>query len=84
MGGAETNYNKQPRLKMIIDILAEVTGKVHVAAAALGVPLGIGLIGLGASQSVGRNPEAATKILVQSILAMAFAEAIIFFAIFLG
>jgi F-type H+-transporting ATPase subunit c len=48
------------------------------------VPLGIGLIGLGASQSVGRNPEAATKILVQSILAMAFAEAIIFFAIFLG
>ena len=26
---------------MIIDILAEVTGKVHVAAAALGVPLGI-------------------------------------------
>jgi F-type H+-transporting ATPase subunit c len=48
------------------------------------VPLGIGLVGFKACESVGRNPEAATKILVQSIIAMAFAEAIIFFAIFLG
>lgn len=75
---------KQPKHKMIIDILAEVSGKIHIAAAALGVPVGIGLIGLGASQSVGRNPEASTKIMVQSILAMALAEAIIFIAIFLG
>mgnify|MGYP001545767648 CR=1 FL=1 len=65
-------------------ILAAVEGKIHVAAAALAVPVGIGLIGLKACESVGRNPEAATKVLVQSIIAMAFAEAIIFFAIFLG
>lgn len=65
-------------------ILAAVEGKIHVAAAALGVPLGIGLIGFKACESVGRNPEASTKVLVQSIIAMAFAEAIIFFAIFLG
>ena len=64
-------------------ILAAVEGKIHVAAAALGVPVSIGLIGLKACESVGRNPEAATKVLVQSIIAMAFAEAIIFFAIFL-
>ena len=37
-----------------------------------------------ACASVGRNPEASTKIMVQSILAMALAEAIIFIAIFLG
>ena len=61
-----------------------VSGKIHVAAAALAVPVGIGLIGFKACESVGRNPEAATKVLVQSIIAMAFAEAIIFFAIFLG
>ena len=63
--------------------LAAIEGNVHVAAAALGVPLGIGLIGLKACEAVGRNPEAATKVLVQSIIPMAFAEAIVFFAIFL-
>jgi F-type H+-transporting ATPase subunit c len=32
---------------------------------------------------VGRNPGASAKILVQSILAIAFAEAIVFYVIFL-
>ena len=64
--------------------LASIEGNIHVAAAAIGIPLGIGLIGAKACESVGRNPEAATKVLVQSIIAMAFAEAIVFFAIFLG
>jgi F-type H+-transporting ATPase subunit c len=51
--------------------------------AAIGAAIGIGLIGYGASLAVGRNPGAATKILVQSILAIAFAEAIVFYALFL-
>jgi F-type H+-transporting ATPase subunit c len=68
----------------MFELLAEITGKLHVAAAALAVPLGIGLIGFKACESVGRNPEASTKVLVQSIIAMAFAEAIIFIAIILG
>ena len=42
-----------------------------------------GLIGMGASTAVGRNPGASTKIMVQSILAIAFAEAIVFYALFL-
>ena len=42
-----------------------------------------GLIGMGASIAVGRNPGASTKILVQSILSIAFAEAIVFYALFL-
>ena len=37
----------------------------------------------GSFDAVGRNPGAATKILVQSILAIAFAEAIVFYALFL-
>ena len=37
----------------------------------------------GASTAVGRNPGASTKIMVQSILAIAFAEAIVFYALFL-
>ena len=58
-------------------------GSIHVGLAALGAAVGVGLIGMGASQAVGRNPEASTKILVQSILAIAFAEAIVFYALFL-
>ncbi len=69
---------------MFDSTLAAIEGNIHVAAAAIGIPLGIGLIGAKACESVGRNPEAATKVLVQSIIAMAFAEAIVFFAIFLG
>ena len=69
---------------LILAAAEGITGKIHVAAAVLAVPVGIGLIGMKACESVGRNPEASTKILVQSIIAMAFAEAIVFFAIFLG
>ena len=66
-------------------MLAEgMTGNIHVGLAALGAAIGVGLIGAKASEAVGRNPGAATKILVQSILAIAFAEGIVFFAIFLA
>jgi F-type H+-transporting ATPase subunit c len=68
---------------MLTPILAEMTGSIHVGLAALGAALGVGLIGMNASEAVGRNPGAATKILVQAILSTAFAEGIVFFAIFL-
>ncbi len=63
--------------------LAELTGSLHIGLAALGSAIGVGLVGMGASEAVGRNPGAATPVLVQSILAMALAEGITFFAIFL-
>jgi F-type H+-transporting ATPase subunit c len=59
-------------------------GSLHVGLAALGAALAVGFIGTGATQAVGRNPGAATQILVQSILAIAFAEAIVFYALFLA
>ncbi len=58
-------------------------GSMHVGLAALGAAIAVGLIGLGACAAVGRNPGAATKIMVQSILSIAFAEAIVFYALFL-
>ena len=64
-------------------MLAEITGNVHVGAACLGAAIGVGMIGKGASEAVGRNPGAATKILVQAILSTAFAEGIVFFALYL-
>ena len=60
-----------------------LTGNFHVALAVLGAALAVGLIGMKASEAVGRNPGAATPNLVQSILAIAFAEAIVFYALFL-
>jgi F-type H+-transporting ATPase subunit c len=61
-----------------------MTGSLHIGLAALGAALAVGLIGYKASEAVGRNPGASTKILVQSILAIAFAEAIVFYALFLA
>ncbi len=67
----------------MMPLLAELSGNMHVGLAALGAALGVGFIGMKASEAVGRNPGAATKILVQSILAIAFAEALVFYALFL-
>jgi F-type H+-transporting ATPase subunit c len=63
--------------------IMEMTGSIHIGLAAIGAALAVGLIGKAASEAVGRNPGAATQILVQSILAIAFAEAIVFYVLFL-
>jgi F-type H+-transporting ATPase subunit c len=44
----------------------------------------VGLVGLKAAEAVGRNPGASTKILVQGIVGMALAEAVAFYALFMG
>lgn len=65
-------------------LAAELGGNLTVGLAALGAALAVGMIGMRASEAVGRNPGASTKILVQAILAIAFAEAIVFYALFLA
>ncbi len=68
----------------ILAALETMSGNFHIGLAALGAAIGVGLIGGKASEAVGRNPGAATTIMVQAILAIAFAEGIVFFAIFLA
>ena len=63
---------------MILPILAELGGSIHVGLAAMGVGIGIGLTGLGMTSAVGRNPGAFTQVLVHGILAIALTEAIVF------
>ena len=46
--------------------------------------IGVGIIGMKACESVGRNPGASGKILVQSILGMALAEGLGLLALFLA
>lgn len=57
----------------------EIQGAVGCAAAAIGVAL----VGMKAVESVGRNPGASGKVLVQSIIGMALAEAVAFYSLFL-
>jgi F-type H+-transporting ATPase subunit c len=68
----------------LLGAMEAVSGNLHIGLAALGAAIGVGLIGMKASEAVGRNPGAATKILVQAILSTAFAEGIVFFAIYLA
>ncbi len=71
----------------MIEILAQttsgITGSLHVAFGAAAAAIGVGMIGTKAVEAVGRNPGASGKVLVQSILGMALAEAIAFYVIFL-
>ncbi len=60
-----------------------MTENLYIGITAFGVALAVGMIGYKACDAVGRNPEAARKLLVQSILAIAFAEAIVFYVLFL-
>jgi F-type H+-transporting ATPase subunit c len=81
-GSRRETYERETAMFAFL-LFAEMTGKLHVGLAAFAAALGVGFIGMKAADAVGSNPGAATKILVQSILAIAFAEAIVFYAIFL-
>lgn len=78
------NQRQQQERNDMLSMLAVMSGNIHIAAACLGAAIGVGIIGMKASEAVGRNPGASTKILVQALLSTAFAEGIVFFAIFLA
>ena len=61
-----------------------MTGNLNIALAALGAAVAVGWIGSAAAVAVGRNPGSSTQVMVQSILAIAFAEASVFYALFLA
>ncbi len=73
---------------MLLPILAEVSGNmahgIQGAAGCFAAAIGVALVGAKAVEAVGRNPEASAKVLVQSILGMALAEAVAFYALFMG
>lgn len=64
---------------------AEVIKSLAIALAigigALGPALAIGMIGKGAMDAMGRNPEASGKIQTGMILSIAFAEAVAIYAL---
>ncbi len=67
----------------VTPILAEMSGSIHVGLCGLGSAIGVGLVGMKASEAVGRNPGAFGKVITLAVLGMALAEAIVFYALFL-
>lgn len=70
-------------ISMLPLVMAAIEGKLHVAFAAVGSGLGIGILGMKAAEATGRNPGAAADILKLAIILAALIEGIVFFAIFL-
>jgi F-type H+-transporting ATPase subunit c len=72
----------------MLNIFAELTGDIAKgltgAFGCFAAAIGVAFIGAKATEAVGRNPEASGKVLVQSILGMALAEAVAFYALFLS
>lgn len=63
------------------ETLKQLAAALAIGIGAIGPGLGIGLIGKGAMEAMGRNPEAAPKIQTAMILAIAFAEAVAIYAL---
>jgi F-type H+-transporting ATPase subunit c len=56
--------------------LAPLAKALAIGLPAIGAGVGVGMIGSKAMEAIGRNPEAAGKVLVPMLLASAFAEAV--------
>jgi F-type H+-transporting ATPase subunit c len=69
---------------MPADVLKLLAAGLCMGLGALGPGIGIGILGFGAMQALGRNPEARGAILTNMILAIAFAEAIAIYALIIA
>ncbi len=63
------------------ETLKQIAAALAISIGAIGPGLSIGLIGKGAMEAMGRNPEAGSKIQTAMILAIAFAEAVAIYAL---
>ena len=70
----------------MLPMLAELefNGMFSLGMAGLGAGIGVGLVGLGATQAVGRNPSAFGNILTIGIIGMALAEAIAIYGLLMA
>ena len=66
---------------MDAESVVTLTKGLTMAFGGMAPAIGIGIIGYKAMEAIGRNPEAAGKILVPMLLACAFAEAIAIYAL---
>lgn len=65
------------------DAVQDMYSSIQGGLGCLGAAIGVGIVGMKGAEAVGRNPDAAGAILVQSIIGMALAEAVAFYSLFL-
>jgi len=66
---------------MDVEAVKMLAAGLAIGLGAIGPGIGIGILGYGAMQALGRNPEARGPIMTNMILAIAFAEAIGIYAL---
>ncbi len=64
-----------------MDVARVLGAGLAIGLGAIGPGIGIGLLGMGAMNALGRNPEARGPIMTNMILAIAFAEAVSIYAL---
>jgi len=69
---------------MTIEQISQIAFAAVVSLGIIAPAFAVGMIGSNAVNSIGRNPEAATKIQTAAILFCAFAEALAIFAVLSG
>jgi F-type H+-transporting ATPase subunit c len=65
----------------MVDAMVKIAAALAIGLGAIGPGIGIGLIGSKASEAIGRNPEASSKVQTGMILSIAFAEAVAIYAL---
>ncbi|OGM13457.1 ATP synthase F0 subunit C [Candidatus Woesebacteria bacterium RIFCSPLOWO2_01_FULL_39_23] len=61
--------------------LKDLATALAIGLGMIGPGIGVGLIGKGALEAIGRNPEAGNQVTTTLILSIAFAEAIAIYAL---
>ncbi|MDD5222490.1 MAG: ATP synthase F0 subunit C [bacterium] len=66
----------------VAKVFARLIGAgLAIGMGAIGPGVGVGLIGMGALNALGRNPEARGLVMTSMILSIAFAEAVCIYAL---
>lgn len=68
-------------MELSVDVARVLGAGLAIGLGAIGPGIGIGLLGMGAMNALGRNPEARGPIMTNMILAIAFAEAVAIYAL---
>ena len=66
---------------MDVEGMKAIGAALAIGLGAVGPGIGIGILGKGAMEAIGRNPEAAGEIRTNMILAIAFTEAVAIYAL---
>ena len=66
---------------MDVEGMKALGAALAIGLGAVGPGIGIGILGKGAMEAIGRNPEAAGEIRTNMILAIAFTEAVAIYAL---